>query len=568
MDMTDYISYFDDKYRIIYAETNLDWAALNIQILRNIGISAKLYTQLKRSKYSSLLLPADKPANPIPAISCVPNIRISASLELLPECPKPKKYKHACVETESDNEDTGLNNNYDNLFDPSFTYTDSASKLGRAANLLFKYLTNKIENQLYDSNLRACHELFLNTVSNYDEAISLFNTLFNWLKHTNSSSLFLSFVCTAFDNLLIKFGPSPVPLLPSFHNFLHFYSSYPLFSHFVSSFASILLLSEISSFISSYSLSNSLLVNLSAGLVRRYVVVGSDSFPISFFLSLFSDLSITNFVFVGLECINQLVNSKLVSISYFISILDIPSLLAVPSDEILDLVINLVPFGIYSDHLINLLFKRNILDNLSARMIKLINFDQISSDNLCRIYAIIKTNPSDYIKYGLHKYITNIDECMAINLINLLATTFDTQQFISISGIFTNFDFIFTDGCFNALINNLVTQNYLFNLWALNLLYGHALSTSWFIKLCMLIGNEPNIEIIRKGIKVIKKGINKEIEIIIEKWKRNAKLKRMMRRIYPAKGKMNEEERKIYEGWLEGCDEDELRMLKEEYESE
>lgn len=249
--------------------------------------------------------------------------------------------------------------------------------------------------------------------------------------------------------------------------------------------------------------------------------------------------------FIGSRCYNKLHSPDF----------DLLHLIETDSDIILREILK-TKIGANNDVLLNILFKRGVLDEINANIIKLLDIKLLQSVDLSRVYSLFHLDPLNYVAFGLHGLGFALNESIVIDLIKCLESVYCASLFKEITDILKSFSN--TDEIYKQMIISL-NDNYLFKCWVLRNLNTENISLPFFIKFCWFIANEDDLELVRLGIIVLKKG---KVYDIIESWSKIKKFEKLVRRIYPLIRFDPVRYRRIYDGC---ADIEEKAMLDEIY---
>lgn len=198
------------------------------------------------------------------------------------------------------------------------------------------------------------------------------------------------------------------------------------------------------------------------------------------------------------------------------------------SDSVLLEVIRNINGNGHNSTLLDLIFKRAVLDELAAEAIKKLAISDISEKDLQRIYSMFHLNPLNYIKYEIYKFGFDLNEDVVVDLIRELGNVYSDDLFGKITAILSKFDM--TEKCYGQMISSLDPANYNFKRWALKTIRTDGILLPFFIKLCWFVHNEEDLETVRSAILVLQSGKKYDI---IEKWAKMKKFERLTRRVYP-----------------------------------
>ncbi|UYI28068.1 hypothetical protein J0A71_09g19640 [Encephalitozoon cuniculi] len=216
--------------------------------------------------------------------------------------------------------------------------------------------------------------------------------------------------------------------------------------------------------------------------------------------------------------------------------------------------------------LMEILYRRGRLDSLGKMCLKAINIDVLEKDDVDRIYDMFFIDPESYLEL-LPRILDRgykLSGDVAMELVRLLGQSQCDSVLENAIRVLRNVEY--TEEM--ALESILALENARFapKMFLVEKIYStpHILSTRGFLKLCVCIGNEENYAVLKGLLQILRKsGVNTEI---VEKWKKNRGLDRLMVRIYPLYMK----DRSYYRGILDGIrnDRDEWSFISEFYKSE
>lgn len=549
-DLEEYEYLMDAKYKIMYGCFNLKWAAKHIQELDQIGLSDKLYRLLKNSEFKNCLESVKNiPKNSVFVESEIENIKkikVSCESDICAETFAP--YELKSLKKDKIVEDVIK----DDMVDSSNgSYSEDDGKIHSedieiSDNLDNEYLTEPLSSdhknihiicqKVYDSfksDIADVSSLIFQVESSCDYEY-LLNTIYNW---SSQNRHFIDF-----QNLFIMYSS-------------HFSISY--------SVCRMALLSTYKKFRSPdliVAIAKSIKVTDIFDLIEDFkeMKLISDGYNI-----LVQKYSRDNKMH---EIINRMVFSDEVSQVYIGSraykllispTFDLNHLVKYKLDDIVCEAVRQLEDKKHNDLLIPVLFSRGLTDELSALICQKIDISQLNEKNLQRLYSLFYLNPLNYVKYEIYKHGFSLDDHIVLDLIKALENVYSPDLFDQIVKILKSYEF--KQEAYDQIVSMLDTSNHSFKSWALQNISTENINLPFFVKFCLFVSNEDDLDLVRSAIKVLKEGKSYDI---IDKWAQSKKFERLTRRIYP----LRMTDKNFYMNLLNRCNDiDEIDMLKQAY---
>lgn len=263
-------------------------------------------------------------------------------------------------------------------------------------------------------------------------------------------------------------------------------------------------------------------------------------------------------VYVGLRGMNALGNA-----------IDVEWFLGARSDRVVEEALRMErkATAAVNAKLMDILYRRGRLDALGKKCLRAINIDILEKEDVDRMYEMFFLDPVNYLDMlsEMVKRGYEISTEIAMELTRLLRTTHGSENVGRIVRTLRTVEC--SDEMAFESVMSLEDASIDAKMFLIDRLAGAVgrMSTQMFLKLCVCIGNESNYEVLGRLLQILRaKSPRTEI---VEKWRGNASLRRLMLRIYP----LYMQDREYYLGLLEHAresDRDEWDFISRFYGSE
>lgn len=539
-----YESLMDDKYKTMYALYDLKWASKHIKELNRIGISDKLYYSLKGSPFKDCLVNISLKG--IQQSEAEKNTGEIKNISFNPENNETKrmKTKNASENTSSQcfNILNSPNNSCSKKTAESATFNKHSATITHQAQD-YDLSSPHVLQSVYDAFKNECMDFtsLICKIQTSDEHADILKSLFRWSNRTKYFMYFLEFYKQSvirFDLVYEDIKSIILELVKKFKDIAVIRLS-----------AYSLSIKDMYDFINDFANYNAPVVE---GIGMKIDKNPNSEEYHSFIYSLIHSMSF-NFVVVGSKLYSRLNNPTF----------NLDHLLTYKSDDVLFEVVNQLKVNPgrtsnYNETLLDILYSRGLTDELSALICKKLYIPDLPANDLQRIYSLFYINPLNYIKYDIYLCGFSLDEHIVIDLIKSLSKVYSEEFFMKISEVLSTYQW--TQSCFDQMILSLESTNFLFKNWVFDNLNTQNISLPFFIKLCWFIGNEDDVEVLKKALIVLKKG---KVYDIIDSWAKMKKFDRLTGRVYPLRLQDTSFYKRIFDKIQ---DEDEKRMLQEMYD--
>ncbi|KAI5172468.1 hypothetical protein PAEPH01_1744 [Pancytospora epiphaga] len=567
INMDEHVSLMDDKYKLLYASNNLDWAVKNLSEIVKIGIPTSLYDKINKSEHKGCLSGITKRSY---SEILEGDSRLAVNLRV-------QKIMADEYEEEITKRTTSIKNttfswvSRDDTIDTDNIMTENTPNTPSYFQPFKTALSPVLEN-IFSAIKNDDREIgqYFELISSSDDYLYVINSLFLWIQ----DSKYLHGLSMLFKETLIFYDVKYLSYKEILGTIVKKYDDKSI----IGTFASRADFDSILEIIEEYPTDASIIAD---GVKTTYNRCVTQKHNIESVLSekifevlgsrmelLLGDRNIEDFN----KFIRQLVYSNdnasvLVGALVFPCIVNptfsLSHLLSTTSDFILSAVIESIQPGQHSDELLTLLFTRGVLDSIAALIIERLDISVVSQTDISRIYHLFYISPLNYIKYRIDRLGFSINETIILELISTLPTIYDDDLFKQVSEIMLEYHF--EECCFELIIQKLDgCTNMIYKRWAVGCLEGMvSVSLPYFVQLCKILGNEDDLFIVRGIIGVLKNVCSGgEFKGVISGWADKRKLARLVRRVYP----LVMENTKWYMRILsESKDEEEVKMLCEVY---
>lgn len=532
-----YEKMMDDKYKVFYALYNLEWANKHIEELNEIGISDKLYFLLKNSTFKGCLTKINYQMNN-DTIKEESNNNSNNSIN------SNKNSSNNSINSNASNNNSNININK-NEIDIKQNYDLKMIQIETDENT--KRLKNNVseENGDQKSALQSIYNEFKNEERNFNkylrnikskhEFYDILKTLFLWSKKRKDFLIFIEFFKISLQFFEVDFEEiyEVVLEITKKHKDIEIFKK----------LAVSLKIDQIPRFIDEFSEYINFIIE---GLIIK-IRKEQNTENFNKIVNLLIKSTSTSRILVGVKLYSLLKNPNF----------DLDDLLTNNNDNILlEVIINLKKPN--NKRLLEILYQRGVIDQFSAEICKKLVISELAVQDKERIHSLFCLNPLNYIKYEISNSGFLLDEQISIDLIKSLATVYSESTFEMVSNALSTFQW--TQQCFDQMVISLDHCNFLFKSWVFDNLNTKNITLPIFIKLCWFIGNENNMEILKKALLILKEG---KVYDIIDSWAEMKKLDRLTIRIYPLR--LNNIE--IYKNKISTLkDEEELAVLNEVYD--
>lgn len=532
MDMDEHVGMMSDRYKMMYAANNLEWAFENIELLRKIGISRQLYSRLLKSKFKGCLTSTDKVSYSNFLLRDRPDYMndyvgsLDASKENAANivfrwdgpCAGRKKPEGVAV---ADGE----------AVEPDVDGNAKRPRVGINGVLAALFESIKTGSPDYAEAFRQ-----VETDADY---FYIMDSLFQWVRETNCLRSFGAMFDGTVPFYRIKYEDFKCIV----GRVIQKYGDHGILTNVVSS----LDCSDIQSVISDYPGESGFVSDGIRAAYERCLGTGGSAHACILGGKTREDRCAGDIAAVVEKLVFSHKNDEiLVGIKAFSCLQSPPfavgHLLASTSDLILEEVTKHIERGSHNEAILRLVFTRGVLDTISADLIKKLDIERVQPADLNRIYSLFYIAPLVYVTCEIYQYGFALNDNMVIELVGVMSTIYDRALFDRISLIIG--DFCFSSACFNSMIHRLDVRNILFRRWAVErLVKMDTISLPYFVKLCLFIANEDDLAVVRGGIDALKQvcshpgnadhGCAAQIRGLVSKWSENKRLAQLTRRVYP-----------------------------------
>ncbi|KAI4291887.1 hypothetical protein PAPHI01_1161 [Pancytospora philotis] len=543
MDMQPYAAQMTDRYKLLYAQYNLEWAVANIDEIRRIGITKHIWTVISLSAHKDILNEADRRAVDLQVIgtehgkraledetSEEHERRVKAMKGVLfrwKEEDAPENGATAADDAVVINDiayKPGINTNvsqiYDTLRSEQNDFSECFSKIASDAEYLYTF--KSIYEWVQDSRHVAKLGLLLKATAP-----------FYALRYGDFSEMVAAMVAKAADHSILAHVVCSV----SSEDVLRIIADYPDRSDEIAA--------GIGLMHGKYANPERLecgLPHLLDALKDRLARNGAEAAEASL-------LAATQLV-GGL--VTSTANSEVlvgVKAARFLDGhgFDIAGLLGTSDDAILGYVAQQIEKGQHNAEILRIIFSRGVLDGITATLIAKLDTASVSSANMNRIYSMFYIAPLSYIEYKIYEHGFTLNDNMVTELVAALSSLYESELFGRVAQILGSYRF--TQPCYHAIIQRLDTRNALFKVWAVEALGDmKAISLPYFVQYCRFIANEDDLSIVGQALRVLLRIFRYEPSALQEntassetrplrscilKWAENKKLIQLVRRVYP-----------------------------------
>ncbi|ELA42139.1 uncharacterized protein VICG_00782 [Vittaforma corneae ATCC 50505] len=370
-----YENLMDDKYKVMYALYNLEWASKHIEELNRIGISDKLYCSLKSSPFKDCLMNAGLKGNKQTEIE--KDSMAILTMPVKPEDDEAKRMKYTNTDKNTSNQHTIILESQNGI---SCLASSESTMLNNSDNI------DSHQQQTHNSSspqiLQGIVDAFKNEHANFsslickiqasDEYVDILKSLFRWTYRTKYFMHFLEF----YKQSIIRFELTyedvkniTLELVKKFKD-----------TDIVKLSASSLFIKDLYNFINDFSNFNTSVIE---GISMK-IDKNPNSIEYHDFVHSLVHSTVFNYVVVGSKLYSHLNNATF----------SLDHLLTYKSDDVLleavkQLKINVNRTINCNEVLLNILYSRGLTDELSALICKKLYIPDLSTNDLQRIYFFI-----------------------------------------------------------------------------------------------------------------------------------------------------------------------------------
>lgn len=557
MDMAPFDDLMTDKYKMLYAQHNPEWASEHIDELRRIGIGQEVVKAISNSPFKDCLVDADQAAvNSVFQKGCSQTLEFAEAKRMLDQ-ETDEEYENRIKSLKSIRFNWAVESQPIWLEQRNEAGTDdldgqSPKQIGVNANL----------SQIYDA-VRSGH---LDVASNFSSIISageylyIFTNMYEW----TGDAGFLEHLGTLLIETVIFYDIEYSGFKDIIAAYVAKYPCQRMITNVVASVPA----ADVHQIIADYPNQHAAIAD---GICLAYkkhkgcLTVDECGFKYPLLAAALEDrlerekaekkasqLGDINALLDSLLSGSDL-NEQLVGVMVYGHLDDyrfnIAQLLSTTDDSILAYVAKHITNGQHNAEILRIIFTRGVLDSIAATLISKLDISKVESADMNRIYSMFYIAPLNYIEYEIYKYGFVFNEYIVVELIAALSSLYDASLFTQISTMLDTFKF--NSACYHAAIRNLDTRNILYKTWALGRLATiDTLSQSYFIQICQLVGNEDSLTVLKCAIESLihifgyrskhstatvtkTKESVKQLGTLILKWAEKKKLEKLIRRIYP-----------------------------------
>ncbi|ADM11211.1 uncharacterized protein Eint_030670 [Encephalitozoon intestinalis ATCC 50506] len=216
---------------------------------------------------------------------------------------------------------------------------------------------------------------------------------------------------------------------------------------------------------------------------------------------------------------------------------DVEKFLDSKSDRVVETALSMaIERGITCDvneKLMKILYRRGRLDSLGKMCLRAVNIDALEKEDVDRIYEMFFIDPKSYLEI-LPRILERgyeLSEDIAVELTRLLGSSQCDEVLGNSMKALKNVEYT-AEMAFEGILA-LENAKFTPKMFLVEKIWRSPsnLSTRGFLRLCVCVCNEENYAVLKGLLQILKKGgVHADI---VEKWKKNKSLDRLMARIYP-----------------------------------
>jgi hypothetical protein len=186
-----------------------------------------------------------------------------------------------------------------------------------------------------------------------------------------------------------------------------------------------------------------------------------------------------------------------------------------------------------NEELLEILYKRGRLDDVGRSSLRILNLGLIEQEDADRIFNLFFIDPLSYLEIlpRLLERGYQISSAIALELVRRIGRVYDEKTLACIGEVIRDIEF--TDELVSESIISLEEENHGAKLILIEKLLRSVktLSTRMVLQLCVIIGNEENYIVLGGLLSILRVvGVSPRL---VEAWKDNRALRRLILRIYP-----------------------------------
>ena len=214
----------------------------------------------------------------------------------------------------------------------------------------------------------------------------------------------------------------------------------------------------------------------------------------------------------------------------------VDAFLGSPYDSTVSAALEFVAFGSRDAVLLELVISREALDPIAVKAASRIDVKCLNEKDRNRIYMLFYTDPFAYVSSGLDRLGYEPEPALLSELIVGLKDVYAPAQCRQVAQFLSQYEL--PECCVPAILAGLDAPNVLYREWALGRISGAGMTLPQFLKLASYIATEHDIRLLERALGIIRELFESGRDTscfseYIEKWLRKPALSRLARLVYP-----------------------------------